>query len=162
MIVRRLGIGIGVLAVGAAMAVVPLGGQAAWAKPSYCSQYGKANKAETKAETTIVSAIESGNWTAAKKALLSAIASESGAEKAAIADLRGAPPNVRAAGSKLLKFANTEVKVIKTSTSASQFESAEEALTQKPTFTAATTVLANYFDGKCGIATTTLPSVPAT
>ena len=162
MIVRRMGLGIGILAVGTAMALVPLAPQAAWAKPGYCTQYGKANKAETKSETAIVSAIESGNWAAAKKALLSSVSSESGAEKAAIAQLHSAPSNVQRAGTKLLKFVSTEVKIIKTSTSATQFETSEESLAQSPTFTAATGVLANYFDAKCGITPTTAPTVPAT
>ena len=89
---RRVGIGIGVLSFGMAMAAVPVVPGVASAHPAFCSLNKNATKVETKTETSIVKALESGNWPAAQKALLTSFGQETSAEKAAIAALWGRPP----------------------------------------------------------------------
>jgi hypothetical protein len=157
MLIRRVGLGIGILAVGAAAAVSPIAPGVAGAKPSLCSLNKNVSKVQSKAETAIVKAMEAGNWKAAQKALIASFGTETGAEKAALAALSGAPANVRAAGAQMMKFAGTEIQIIRVSTSATQFEKAEETAAQAPKVVAAEQVLSAYFDAKCGAPKTSTP-----
>ena len=58
----------------------------------------------------------------------------------------------------MINFAKTQVKIVKNSTSASQFETAEETAATSPKIQAAEKVLAAYFDKVCGIQPTTTPT----
>jgi len=94
------------------------------------------NKAEQKVELkstgAITKAIESENWTAAKKALLASFGKASQAEQLAVSALSGAPSNVKAAGAVMIRFAGSEKTIIQKSNSATQFETSVEAATQSP------------------------------
>lgn len=161
MFFRRVVTGTAIVAFGLALAVLPVvpgvAGVAS-AHPSFCSLNKHATKIQSKTETAIVKAIESGNWPTAQKALLASFNQDSGAVKAAIAALSGAPSKVRSAGSTMISFANSEVKIVKTSTSAAQFESAEESAAESPKIEAAEKVLTAYFDNQCGIKPTPTPT----
>jgi len=156
MLLRRLGMGIVVVAVGTAMAFLPTVPVAANSRhQNVCSLNKNVTKAETKSAGAISSAIESGNWGAAQKALLASFGQYSQAEQAAIAALSNAPSNVKSAASVMIKFAGTEKSIIQKSTSASQFESSEETAAQSPKVANAEKVLAAYFGSKCGSVTPT-------
>jgi len=140
------------------MATVPVVPGVASAHPAFCSLNKNATKVETKAETAIVKALESGNWPAAQKDMIAAFGQETAAEKAAVAALSGAPSDVRSAGAAMIKFANTELKIVKSSISATQFESSEESAAESPKLQAAEKVLTAYFDNQCGIKPTSTPT----
>jgi hypothetical protein len=150
MLLRRVGTGIGIMVVGTAMALVPAVASGASKHEALCSLNKNVSKAEAKSSGQISSAIESGRWSAAQKALLASFNQYSQAEAAAMSALSNSPANVRAAGSVLIKFAGTEKSIIEKSTSASQFESSEEAAAQSPKVASAEKILAAYFGNKCG------------
>jgi len=112
-------------------------------------------KAEVKSSAAISSAIESGNWGAAQKALLASFNQYSQAEAAAISALSNAPSSVKSAATKLIKFAGTEKSIIQKSTSLTQFESSEQAAAQSPKVVSAEKTLTAYFSNKCGSVTPT-------
>jgi len=82
--------------VGMAIALVRRRGRAS--KPGLCSLNKAEQKVELKSTGAITKAIESENWTAAKKALLASFGKASQAEQLAVSALSGAPSNVKAAG----------------------------------------------------------------
>jgi uncharacterized protein YyaL (SSP411 family) len=151
---RRAGIGMGIVALGASMAFVPMASAGA-SKPGWCSLDKAEAKVTAKSTAAMTKAIESGNWAAAKAALLASFSQETQAEQAAIASLASAPSNVRAAGNVLLKFVGTQKALIQKSTSATQFASSEEAAIQGPKFAGAEKTLSAYYVSKCGPIITT-------
>jgi len=154
MLLRRMGIGAGVVAVGVTMAIGP-GLPAGASRGGLCSLTKNATKAEVKSSSAISSAIQSGNWATVQKDLLASFNQASQAEQTAIAALSNAPSNVKAAGSVIIKFAATEKSIIQKSTTLTQFESSEETAAQSPKVASAEKTLAAYFTSKCGPITST-------
>lgn len=152
---RRVGMGIAVAGVGAALTVLPVAPALASGHSGLCGLSKSNEAAESKATASVTKAIESGNWASAQSALLSSFNSEDKAQALAIAALSGAPSNVRAAGAVMLRFAGTEKKIIQSSTSAAQFESGVESASQNPKIVNAEKLLASYFTTKCGSVTST-------
>ncbi len=155
MLLRRLGIGASVVAVGMTVAIGPGLPAGASSQGGLCSLTKNATKAEAKSSAAISSAIESGNWAVVQKDLLSSFGQATQAEQTAIAALSNAPSSVKAAGSVIIKFAATEKSIIQKSTSLTQFESSEEAAATSPKVASAEKTLAAYFTSKCGPVTST-------
>lgn len=145
---------ISIVVMGTTMAVVPTLGSGA-SKLGLCSLNKSQQKVELKSTGAITKAMESGNWAAAKKALLASFGQASQAEQLAVSALSGAPSNVRAAGAVMIKFAGSEKAIIEKSNSATQFATSVEAAAQSPKVTSAEKTLASYFTSKCGTITST-------
>jgi hypothetical protein len=159
MFFRRVVVGVGVAAFGLAVGAVPVFPGVASAHPAFCALNKHAASVQSKTGAAVVKALESGNWPAAQKGLITEFGKVNTAEKAAIAALSGAPRKVKAAGATMIGFAKTEVKIVRASTSATGFESALETAAQSPKIQAAEKALTAFFDNKCGIPqTTTLPT----
>jgi phage tail sheath gpL-like len=124
-------------------------------KPGLCSLNKAEQKVELKSTGAITKAIESGNWTAAKKALLASFGQSFQAEQLAVSALSGAPSNVKAAGAVMIRFAGSEKTIIQKSNSATQFETSVEAAAQSPKVASAEKTLSAYFTSKCGPINTT-------
>jgi len=152
---RRVGTGIGIVSVGAAMALLPVAPAVASPHSGLCALTKSNQAAETKATATVTKAMESGNWAATQKALLASFGLEASAERQAIAALSGAPSNVKAAGAVMVRFAGTEKTIIQTSTSTTQFESGVESAVHNPKVVGAEKTLSGYFTAKCGSVTST-------
>ncbi len=151
--------------VGAVLACVALsaGGltTAAQAKSSaLCGLDTKFTRGATKAETSIAAAIESGNWASAQRALLSAVTEEKGDESALEAALHGAPAKVHSAAQTMIGFAGTEVHLIRSAQTASQFETNEETAAENPKIESAERTLASYTSEKCGTPTPASATTP--
>ena len=154
MLLRRVGVGIPIVVMVASMALVPTLPAGA-SKPGLCSLNKAEEKVELKSTGAITKAIESGNWAAAKAALLASFGQASRDEQLAVSALSGAPSNVKAAGAVVIRFAGSEKTIINKSSSAIQFETSEGAAAQSPKVVSAEKTLAAYFTAKCGPITTT-------
>ena len=165
-------IGLGVATIGMAFSLVPAVAASAsvrTVRPVQTSALCKVYKADLAQSTkstgaAITKAIESGNWPAAQKALLSAFASAGGAEKALVAALASAPGNVKSAAAVALKFDGQLKSIIQSSTSMTQYESKVTSASQNPKLTAAEKTLDSYTAKQCPglVPTTTTPTVPTT
>jgi hypothetical protein len=155
MLLRRVGVGFGIVSVGVAMTLVSVAPAGASQRGGLCSLNKSNQKAELRATTAVTKAVESGNWAAAQKALLGAFSQEASAEQQAIAALSGAPSSVKAAGGVMIRFSGTEKKIIQSSTTLANFESAAEAASQNPKVLSAEKTLSSYFTSKCGPVTST-------
>jgi hypothetical protein len=151
---RQVGVGISILLMGATMAFVPTLPAGA-SKPGLCTINKSAQKVELKSTVAITKAIQSGNWAAAKSALLASYSQVSQAEQLAISAISGAPSNVKAAGAVMIRFAGSEKSIIQKSTSATQFATSVEAAAQSPKVASAEKTLGAYFTSKCGAITPT-------
>jgi hypothetical protein len=108
----------------------------------------------TKQEVAIETAIESGNWPKAQKSLLSVYNNGAKLESQAEAALSSAPGKVKSAGKTLLGLDTAMKKAIQSATSATQFETSIESLTESPKYTSAENVLDKYDISVCGPITT--------
>ncbi len=152
----------GVAALAACMAL-SAGGlpTAAGAKMSaLCGLDSRFTRGASKAEASMVAAIESGSWASAQRALLSAVAREKDDEEALSAALHGAPTKVRTAAKTMIAFAGSEEHRIRTAESASQFETNEENAAESPTVESAERSLAAYTSAKCGTPTPASATTP--
>jgi cobalamin biosynthesis Mg chelatase CobN len=116
-------------------------------------------------EKAMVSAETSGNWTAAKQALDSAMNASLKEESGAEAALRSAPANVQAAMKNIFSYVQSFETAINNSSSFQQFATSMETLVQNSAIQADSTTLANYLTQQCGPApapttTTTSVSIP--
>jgi len=160
---KKAKIGLGVATIGMALSLVPAVTASASVRESsavrtsaLCTAYKADIKASSSAVTAkITKAIESGNWPAAQKALLSAFSSEAGLEKNLISALNSAPSNVKAAAAVSLKFDGTLKGIIQKSKSMTQYESAVTSASKAPKLAAAEKVLDAYTQKTCpGLITT--------
>ena len=109
----------------------------------------------------MVSAETSGNFDAAKQAMIAAINASLKDEAPAEAALRSAPANVQAAMKGLFAFVTSYRTAINNASSFTQFATSMETLTQTSGIKADATTLASYLTQQCGPApTTTTISVP--
>ena len=152
--------GITVLAIGMATSVASLtpmwttssGAAAKGSNPGakICT-YTKAQQASsTKLTTTLEKDLVSGNWAATKAALLATFANNSKIEQEAAAAYSGAPANVKATEPVVIQLVKTEENLVKSSTSATQFESSFTTAIESPKFLAAEKIEANYYHSVCG------------
>jgi hypothetical protein len=165
---KKAKIGLGVATIGMALSMVPavtasasVSASATLRTSSLCKAYKADLKAASKSESaSIEKAIESGNWPAAQKALLSAFNGESGLEKSLVASLASAPSKVKAAASVSLKFDATLKSLIQKSKSLTQYESLVTAASKNPKLAAAEKVLDAYTQKECPglLPTTTTPT----
>ncbi len=113
-------------------------------------------KSETTSNAKTASALEkallAGNWASAKKALLASFGGEGKVEQQATAAYSGAPAAVKATVPILLSLVKTEENLVKTSTSAAQFEASFETAAMSPKYSAAEKTEAAYYTKICGSA----------
>ncbi len=163
---HRTKVGIGIAVAGIGLALVPsLGASAAIDKAtkgsnpdsSLCkiikSNAGASAKS-TAAGNQAVKYVESGNWTAAKKAYLSSFASEGAVDKAMTSAVSRAPSSVRTAVVVLVAYQGTVKGIVQKSSSIATFESATNAAAKNPKFVSAESALSKYITGQCGSSAT--------
>jgi hypothetical protein len=147
---RRARLGMGMLALGLTLALLPaVTASATVEKSSLCKAYQTEVTKQTKASGTVAKEMESGKWSSIKKALLSTFNSEANSEKQFNSLLNGASAKVKAAAAVALQLDSTFKKVIQKSTSLQQFESGITAAESTPKVTAALKVLDNYSKSIC-------------
>jgi hypothetical protein len=152
MMLRRAKIGIGTLAVGMALTLVPAAtASATVAKSSLCKAYNAEVKQQSKGSAALAREMASGKWSAIKKALLATFSKEANAEKEFSVFLNGASAKVKAAANVALGLDNSFKSVIQHSNSLAQFETGITAAESTPKVKAALNVLDNYTKGLgCG------------
>jgi hypothetical protein len=142
---RRVKFGIGMLAVGLALTLVPaVTASATVAKSSLCKAYNAEVNQQSKGSASLAKEMESGKWSSIKKALLATFAKEANAEKEFSVFLNGASAKVKAAAGVALGLDNSFKSVIQRSTSLQQFETGITAAESTPKVKAALNVLDNY------------------
>ena len=178
---NRAKAGIGVAAIGMAMALVPaispasasvsnlsnlsslsgVSSVSSLSSNALCKDYK--NQESSLANTqgsALAKAYTSGNWPAIQKALLSAFSSEAGSISKLESVLSGAPSNVKAAVGTFLQFENSLKGVIQRSTSLTSFGTQVAAVETNPKLASAEKVLAAYGEKLCpgSIPKTTTPT----
>jgi hypothetical protein len=108
-------------------------------------------------EKAMLSAEQSGNFDAAKPAMIAAINASLKDEGPAEAALRSAPSNVQAALKGLFTWVQSFETVVNNSQSFTQFASSIVTLTENSTIETDSDTLANYLHVQCG---TPLPTTP--
>ncbi len=147
---RRARLGMGMLAVGLALALLPAATASATVeKSSLCKAYQAEVAKQTKASGTVAKEMESGKWSSIKSALLSTFNSEANSDKQFDSLLSGASARVKAAAAVALQLDSTYKKVIQKSTSLPQFETGITAAESTPKVKAALKVLDNYSKSIC-------------
>jgi hypothetical protein len=151
--VRKARIGMGMLALGMALTLVPtVTASAAVEKSAVCQAYAKDVNSQTKGSANLAKEMESGNWSAVQKALLKTFSNEQSAEKDFQGFLSGAPAKVKAAANVALGLVAQFKSIIQSSTSLEQFSTKITSATETPKVSAALTVLDNYSKKlHCGI-----------
>ncbi len=142
---RRARLGIGMLAVGLTLALLPAATASATVeKSALCKAYQSEVAKQTKASATVAKEMASGKWSTVKKALLATFNSEANSEKQFSSYLNGASGKVKAAAAVAVQLNNTVMKVLQKSTSRQQFETGILAAESTPKVSAALKVLGNY------------------
>jgi hypothetical protein len=114
-------------------------------------------------ETAMESALASGNFDAAKQAIIAALNTSLKEEAPAEAALRSAPANVQAAMKGLFAFVSSYETAINSASSFAQLGTSIESIAQTSGVQADATTLANYLTQQCGpppTTTTTSLSIP--
>lgn len=117
----------------------------------------------TNLEKAMISAETSGNFDAAKPAMIAAINASLKEEGPAEAALSSAPANVRAAMKGLFGYVQSFETAINNASSFAQFATSVETLAQNSAIKADSLTLANYLTQQCGpppTTTTTSASIP--
>ncbi len=123
-------------------------------KTSICQAYQAEETKQTKANAKLTKLLETGKWTAGKKALVSTASQESDAEKQfAGVYLKGAPRTVKAAAAVALKLDATLRNVVAKAKSLDQYEKSVTAAEGTPKVQAALQVLDAYTSELCGSTT---------
>ncbi len=147
---RRAKLGMGMLAVGLALALVPAAtASAAVEKSALCKAYQNEVTKQSNASGALAKEMESGKWSSIRSALLSTFNGEANAEKQFNSFLNGASAKVKAAAAVVLQLDNSFKKVIQQSTSLQQFETGITAAESTPKVTAALKVLDGYSKSIC-------------
>jgi hypothetical protein len=108
------------------------------------------NSPTSKQEAALAKAMESGNWKAVQKQLVSLTSQASKLEQELLSALSSAPAKVKAAAQESIKLIPLEIKAMKKSTSVAQFESALTKATSGPKIQHAESVLEAYDTSQCG------------
>lgn len=174
---NRAKVGIGVAAIGMAMALVPaispasasvssvstlssVSSLANLSSSALCKDYKNQQSALANTQgSALAKAYTSGNWPAIQKALLSTFSSEAGTISKLESVLSGAPSNVKAAVGTFLQFENSLKGIIQRSTSLTSFGTQIAAASTNPKLASAEKVLAAYGEKLCpgSIPKTTTP-----
>jgi hypothetical protein len=109
-----------------------------------------ANSPTSKKEQALAKALESGNWKAAQKGLLTLDGQTGKLEQELISALSSAPAKVKSAAQQSIKLFPAELNAIKNSTSVAQFEAAEQKATSGAKFQKAESILETYDTTQCG------------
>jgi hypothetical protein len=142
---QRARLGIGMLAVGVALALLPAAtASASIEKSALCKAYSTEVNQQTKGAAGLAKEMESGNWPAIQKALLATFGKEASEEKLFAAYLNGASAKVKAAAAVTEKLIGQFKTVIQHSTNLTQFETGITSAEENPKFTAAEKVLDSY------------------
>jgi hypothetical protein len=162
---RWVGIGAGVL--GLTLALVPL--TAASAKSTkgsaphsaMCKTVKSEQSGSTAASSAIEKAMTSGNYAAAKQALLNSFNVDFNQVQKALGVIKGAPPKVQAAFKDLLSYVKQLRTAIQNSSSVTGLLAAFETLAKNPKLETDGTTISNWYTSVCGGTLTTTPSTVA-
>jgi hypothetical protein len=164
---RSRWVGIGATVLGLTLTLAPL--TAASAKSTkgsapnsaMCKTVKSEQGGSTAASSAIEKAMTSGNFAAAKQAMLKSYNVEFSQVQKALAVVKGAPPNVQAAFKDLLSFVKQFRAAIQNSTSTTSLLSAFETLGKNPKLETDSTTISNWYTGVCGGTLTTTPPTVA-
>jgi hypothetical protein len=150
---RRAKLGVGMLAVGVGMALLPAAtASATIEKSAICTAYTKDVNEQAKGSAGLAKEMASGKWSVIQKALLGEFSRDEKYEKDFTAFLNGAPAKVKAAANVALGLDNKFKSIVQNSTSLQQFETAITSAERIPKVTSALAVLDKYAKSlKCGI-----------
>jgi hypothetical protein len=162
---RWVGIGAGVL--GLTLALVPL--TAASAKSTkgsaphsaMCKTVKSEQSGSTAASGAIEKAMTSGNYAAAKQALLKSFNVDFNQVQKALGVIKGAPPKVQAAFKDLLSYVKQLRTAISNSTSVTSLLASFETLAKNPKLETDGVTISNWYTSVCGGTLTTTPSTVA-
>jgi hypothetical protein len=150
---KRATIGLGLATVGLACSLVPAVAASATVLKSsnpLCHPSKSVTTKETQEAAAVQKAMTAGNWPAAQKALLAAVAYSLTQEKSALNDLSSAPSNVQKAAATVFKFYTTTAQsAIKNSKSVSQYE-AKSSAAVGPKEKSAEAIITAYSNKLCG------------
>jgi hypothetical protein len=151
---RWVGICAGVL--GLTLALAPLTAASAKStkgsapKSAVCKAVKSEQNGSTAASSAIEKAMTSGNFAAAKAAMLQSYDTDFGQVQKALALVRSAPPKVQAAFKDLLSFVKQLRTSIQNSTSLTGLLSSFETLGKNQKLETDGTTIANWYAGLCG------------
>jgi hypothetical protein len=159
---HRLFTGVAVVAMGTGVALVstaPAGAasakgsnpKGAWCQLEKKTQASSASGPEVAASEALIK----GNWPAAQKDLLAAEKSQSKLESKYVSVLASAPSNVRSAAKVLIKQVPALENIVRTSTSAAQFEAKEQQFSTGLVYSKAAKTIEAYYTSQCGSITAT-------
>jgi hypothetical protein len=162
---RWVGIGAGVL--GLTLALVPL--TAASAKTTkgsapnsaMCKTVKSEQNGSSAASSAIERAMTSGNYAAAKQALLNSFNVDFNQVQKALGVIHSAPPKVQAAFKDLLSYVKQLRTAIQNSTSVTSLVASFETLAKNPKLETDGTTISNWYTSVCGGTLTTVPSTVA-
>jgi hypothetical protein len=155
---NRAKAGIGVAAIGMAMALIPaispasasVSGVSSLSSSALCRDYKNQQSALANTQSSALArAYASGNWPAIQKALLSTYSSATVTNSKLESVLSGAPSNVKAAVGTFVQFENSIKGVIQRSTSLTNFGTQMAAVSTNPKLASAGKVLAAYAAKLC-------------
>jgi hypothetical protein len=162
---RWVGIGAGVL--GLTLALVPL--TAASAKSTkgsaphsaMCKTVKSEQGGSSAASSAIEKAMTSGNYAAAKQALLNSFNVDFNQVQKALSVIKGAPPKVQSAFKDLLSYVKQLRTAIQNSTSTTSLLAAFETLAKNPKLETDGLTISNWYTSVCGGTLTTTPTTVA-
>ena len=162
---RWVGIGAGVL--GLTLTLVPL--TAASAKTTkgsapnsaMCKTVKSEQNGSSAASSAIEKAMTSGNYAAAKQALLNSFNVDFNQVQKALGVIKGAPPKVQTAFKDLLSYVKQLRTAIQNSTSVTSLVASFETLAKNPKLETDGTTISNWYTSVCGGTLTTTPSTVA-
>ncbi len=164
---RSRWMGIGATVLGLTLALAPL--TAASAKSTkgsapnsaMCKTVKSEQSGSTAASSAIEKAMTSGNYAAAKQALLNSFNVDFNQVQKALSVVKSAPPKVQAAFKDLLSYVKQLRTAISNSTSTTSLLTAFESLGKNPKLAADSTTISNWYTGVCGGTLTTTPTTVA-
>jgi hypothetical protein len=161
--------GIGAAVLGLTLALAPL--TAASAKSTktkgsaphsaMCKTVKSEQSGSTAASSAIEKAMTSGNYAAAKQALLNSFNVDFNQVQKALGVIKGAPPNVQSAFKDLLSYVKQLRTAISNSTSVTSLLASFETLAKNPKLETDGTTISNWYTSVCGGTLTTTPSTVA-
>lgn len=177
---HRIGMSLGTVLVGAALALAPLSAAGAHGthrgkhhhttntvagsapNSAMCQDVKQQQAAQSGLSSSIGSDLESGNFAAAKQALLNAFNADQGDVQKALAVIKTAPANVQAAFRNILSYVQQIKSDIQNATSLPGLITSFESLGKNTQLASDGVTIANWYSSVCGgpLITTTTASVP--
>ena len=166
---RSRWVGIGAAVLGLTLALAPL--TAASAKSTktkgsaphsaMCKTVKSEQSGSSAASSAIEKAMTSGNYAAAKQALLNSFNVDFNQVQKALGVIKGAPPKVQAAFKDLLSYVKQLRTAIQNSTSVTSLLASFESLAKNPKLVSDGTTISNWYTSVCGGTLTTTPPTVA-